>query len=95
MEVNYEGYPVFKGLQMPLQMMGIRGRFLVFAAIAVLATIMGFFVIYVLFGMLAASIGALGCGGGGYLTIMVKQKKGLHSKKVNRMVNVYHNIYVK
>ncbi len=26
--MNQEGYPVFKGLQKPLEFMGIRGRFL-------------------------------------------------------------------
>ena len=33
MEINYVGYPVFKGLQKPLEFMGIRGRFLTFAYI--------------------------------------------------------------
>ena len=28
MTMNQEGYPVFKGLQKPLEFMGIRGRFL-------------------------------------------------------------------
>ena len=30
--MNYVGSPVFKGLQRPLEFMGIRGRFLTFAA---------------------------------------------------------------
>lgn len=95
MEVNYEGYPVFKGLQMPLQMMGVRGRFLVFAAITVLAAILGFFVCYAIFGMAFATVFALVSGGGGYGFILVKQKRGLHDKKRNHSVNVYQNIYVK
>ena len=32
MIMNQEGYPVFKGLQKPLEFMGIRGRFLTLAA---------------------------------------------------------------
>ena len=32
MTMNQEGYPVFKGLQKPLEFMGIRGRFLTLAA---------------------------------------------------------------
>ena len=32
MEANYAGYPVYKGLQMPLEFMGIRGRFILIAA---------------------------------------------------------------
>ena len=35
MQVNYSGYPVFKGLQRPLEFMGIRGRFLTYAAGAI------------------------------------------------------------
>ena len=35
MAMNPEGYPVFKGLQKPLEFMGIRGRFLTLAAAAV------------------------------------------------------------
>ena len=35
MDRNYVGSPVFKGLQRPLEFMGIRGRFLTFAAMAI------------------------------------------------------------
>ena len=35
MTMNHEGYPVFKGLQKPLEFMGIRGRFLTLAAGAI------------------------------------------------------------
>ena len=35
MTMNQEGYPVFKGLQKPLEFMGIRGRFLTLAAAAI------------------------------------------------------------
>ena len=32
MDISYTGYPVFKGLQKPLEFMGIRGKFLIYAA---------------------------------------------------------------
>ena len=36
MDINFNGIPVFKGLQKPLEFMGIRGRFLTYAAGAIL-----------------------------------------------------------
>ena len=44
MAMNPEGYPVFKGLQKPLEFMGIRGRFLTLAAAAVGVSFVGFIV---------------------------------------------------
>ena len=40
--MNQEGYPVFKGLQKPLEFMGIRGRFLTLAAAAIGVSFVGF-----------------------------------------------------
>ena len=54
MEVNYGGYPVFKGLQMPLEFMGIRGRFIVIAAATFGVAFLGFILFYVLFGTVPA-----------------------------------------
>ena len=42
--MNPEGYPVFKGLQKPLEFMGIRGRFLTLAAAAIGVSFVGFIV---------------------------------------------------
>ena len=39
MTMNQEGFPVFKGLQKPLEFMGIRGRFLTLAALAVIGLV--------------------------------------------------------
>ena len=35
MAIYNDGYPVYKGLQKPLEFMGIRGRFLTLAAAAI------------------------------------------------------------
>ena len=43
MTMNQEGYPVFKGLQKPLEFMGIRGRFLTLAAAGIGGSFVGFF----------------------------------------------------
>ena len=74
MDVNYSGYPVFKGLQMPLEFMGIRGRFIVIAAATFGAAFLGFILFYVLFGTIPALIVAVVTGGSGLLAIYIKQK---------------------
>ena len=51
MQTNYAGYPVYKGLQMPLEFMGIRGRFIGIAAATFGAAFLGFIAGYVLFGL--------------------------------------------
>ena len=71
MEVNYGGYPVFKGLQMPLEFMGIRGRFIVIAAATFGVAFLGFILFYVLFGTVPALIVALATGGSGLLAIYI------------------------
>ena len=43
-----EGFPVFKGLQKPLELMGIRGRFLTLAAGAIGVSFIGFIVFSIL-----------------------------------------------
>ena len=42
MDINFNGIPVFKGLQKPLEFMGIRGRFLTYAAAAIGISFLGF-----------------------------------------------------
>ena len=43
---QYISYPMFKGLQKPLEFMGIQGRYITWAAIAVGGAILGFIVVY-------------------------------------------------
>ena len=38
-----QGFPVFKGLQKPLEFLGIRGRFLTIAAATIGGAFLGFF----------------------------------------------------
>ena len=80
---NQDGFPVFKGLQKPLEFMGIRGRFLTLAAVAIGVSFVGFIVFSIALGKLAAA---------GLATIFVKQRGGLHSKKRAKGIYVYKNI---
>ena len=53
---QYVSYPMFKGLQKPLEFMGIQGRYITWAAIAVGAAILGFIIVYCFLGFVAGLI---------------------------------------
>lgn len=82
-------YPMFKGLQRPLEFMGIQGRYIYWAAGAIGGAIVGFIVAYCLSGFLAGLIVLVVTLCGGAVLILLKQRKGLHSKKNDKGVFVY------
>ena len=71
-------YPVFKGLQKPLEFMGIRGKFIYYAAGTFLFGFIGF---------LAAIAGT------GIISIFIKQKLGLHSKQRYKGIIHYTGLF--
>lgn len=87
-----EGFPVFKGLQKPLEFMGIRGRFLTLAAAAIGVSFVGFIVFSVAIGKLAGFIAMLVMTAAGLVTIYVKQKDGLHAKRRDRGIFIYRSL---
>lgn len=89
---NQDGFPVFKGLQKPLEFMGIRGRFLTLAAVAIGVSFVGFIVFSIALGKLAGFIAMLVMAAAGMATIFVKQRGGLHSKKRAKGIYIYKNI---
>ncbi|MDE6007800.1 MAG: DUF4133 domain-containing protein [Muribaculaceae bacterium] len=93
MAINPDGYPVFKGLQKPLEFMGIRGRFLILAAAAIGVSFVGFIAFSIILGKLAGFIAMLVMAVAGLLTIYVKQKGGLHNKKRHRGVFIYSRLF--
>lgn len=87
------GYPVFRGLQKPLEFMGIRGRFIIFAAATAGCSILLYFILQLLCGAwiaIAISGAALATG---VVTIFVKQKQGLHGKRKYAGIIIYRNIF--
>lgn len=87
--VNYIDYPMFKGLQRPLEFMGLQGRYIYWAAATVGVTLLGFMLLYALTGFIIALIVAtltLTTGAG---LIILKQRKGLHSKKEDKGIFVF------
>ena len=87
-----DGFPVFKGLQKPLEFMGIRGRFLTLAAVAIGVSFVGFIAFSIVLGKLAGFVAMLVMAAAGLATIFVKQRGGLHSKKRAKGIYVYKNI---
>ena len=92
MAMDKEGYPVFKGLQKPLEFMGIRGRFLRLAAAAVGVSFVGFIVFSIALGKIAGFIAMLVMAAAGLIIIYVKQRGGLHNKRRSRGIFVYNNL---
>lgn len=90
---NLQSYPIFKGLQKPLEFMGIRGRFLTIAAISIGASFLGFFIAAGIFGQGIGFLFMLICIAVSIMAIFIKQKQGLHNKKKAKGVFVYHSLF--
>ena len=88
-EPRYLEYPMFKGLQRPLELMGLQGRYIYWAAAAIGGAIIGFIAAYCLSGFLAGLLTLVVSLGSGATLILLKQRKGLHSKKNDKGVFVY------
>ena len=86
---EYVSYPMFKGLQKPLEFMGIQGRYITWAACAVGGAILGFIIVYCIFGFVAELITLAVSRCTRAALILVKQKKGLHTKKEDHGVFIY------
>ena len=50
-EQQYQEFPIFKGLQKPLEFMGMQGRYIYWAAGAIGGAIVGFILAYCLVGL--------------------------------------------
>lgn len=88
-ESQYVSFPMFKGLQKPLEFMGIQGRYITWAACAVGGAIIGFIVTYCIIGFVAGLIVLAASLCTGAALIFFKQKKGLHTKKEDHGVFIY------
>ncbi len=88
-EEHYPEYPMFKGLQRPLELMGLQGRYIYWAAGAAGGAIVGFIIAYVFMGFVAGLVMLTAVLSTGIALIILKQRKGLHSKKIDRGVFIY------
>ncbi|GCB33651.1 DUF4133 domain-containing protein [Bacteroides faecalis] len=92
MAMDQKGYPVFKGLQKPLEFMGIRGRFLTLAAAAIGVSFIGFILFSIALGKLAGFIAMLVTAVVGLVIIYIKQRGGLHNKRREKGIFIYKNL---
>ena len=76
-------YPIYKGIQKPLEFMGIRGRFLTFAAIAIGVSFLGFILFSIILGKLAGFIAMIVLALVGLATIYIRQRNGLWKSHTN------------
>ena len=86
---RYPDYPLFKGLQRPLEFMGIQGRYTYWAAVVAGGAIVGFIIAYCLAGFVVGLVVLVAVVSTGIALIMLKQRKGLHTKKDGRGVYIY------
>ena len=92
---KYPEYPILHGLQRPLEFIGLQGRYITWAVITIGTTILGFMLFYMLFGFLVGLMFAFLSLCVGSVMILLKQRKGLHSKKEDKGVFVYsHSHYL-
>lgn len=95
MDVRNYYFPLFKGLQKPLEFMGLRGRFITLAAVGIGISFFGYVGGMLIFGQLAGLIVMLVAAAVSLITIFIKQKQGLHNKKRSKDIFIYHNIYIR
>ena len=88
-EERYADYPVFKGLQKPLEFMGFQGRYIYWAAGTVGGAIVGFIIAYCLVGFVVGLVVLVVAISAGADLIFLKQRKGLHTKKSDQGVYIY------
>ena len=79
---------MFKGLQRPLEFLGLQGRYIVWAATAGIS-LLGFIITYTLLGFMVGLIVLVIAVSTGVGIIMIKQRKGLYSKKNPKGVFIY------
>jgi len=88
-ENRYPDYPLFRGLQRPLEFMGLQGRYIYWAAGAAGGAILGFIIVYCIAGFVAGLIVLVASVSVGSALILFKQRKGLHTKKEEKGVFIY------
>ena len=88
-EKYYADFPVFKGLQKPLEFMGFQGRYIYWAAATAGGAIVGFIIAYCLLGFVVGLVVLVFAISTGAALIFLKQRKGLHTKKSDQGVYIY------
>ena len=86
---DYVSYPMFKGLQRPLEFMGVQGRYIYWAAGTAGSGVLGFILGYCILGFLVGLAALVAILAVGASIIFVKQRHGLHTKKTDKGIFIY------
>ena len=86
---RFPDYPIFKGLQRPLEFFGLQGRYIYWAAATIGIAIVGFIMAYCVAGFVLALVLLSFTVTSGVGLILFKQRKGLHDKRQERGVFIY------
>ena len=79
---RFPDYPIFKGLQRPLEFFGLQGRYIYWAAATAGGAVAGFILGYCIFGFVAGlGLLVLAVAVGGVLIVM-KQRKACTARRV-------------
>lgn len=89
---DMRAYKVFKGLQKPLEFMGLKGRYVWYGLGGVLTTIVVFIILFIACGIGTAFIALIAIPSSVGYWIFKNMKKGLHSKKVNKGIHIITSI---
>ena len=85
---EFNSYPVFKGLQKPLEFMGIRGKFIYYAAGTFLLGFIGFLVFNIIINFFAGAIAL-------QLLLVLELSSSLSSKNLDyTQRNVIKELYI-
>ena len=87
--VLYPDYPVFKGLQRPLEFLGFQGRYIYWAAGTAGGSIFAFIIGYIASGFIVALILLTVILAFGGVMTFLKQRKGLHSKSEEKGIFIF------
>jgi hypothetical protein len=86
---QYTEFQIFRGLQKPLEFMGLQGRYIYWAAATIGGAILGFIIAYCLLGFVVGLIVLVAIISSGAALVLIKQKKGLHTKKNDKGVFIF------
>lgn len=82
-------FPIYKGLQKPLQFRGFKGKYIYWGVGSLLAGLVLGALTMSLFNLWLGAVVLIGSIVGGLLYIAARQKKGLHSKASTHSVYVH------
>lgn len=89
---KFPDFPVFKGLQKPLEFMGLKGRYIYWAAGAVGGGLLSFLAGYIVLAF-GGTHSPYHDGGCGWNHDFIKQHKGLHTKKTPKGIFIFVHSY--